>query len=118
MKADWKDNYCSVCDEGGDLIICDGCDSPIHMACVKPPLSVIPEGDWFCHFCQDKKGAVLSPMSQICTGKRRFSLEGRSGSCKYESDTNSSPKKKTSNVLFSEAQKIENRKILMLENPD
>ncbi|CAF0806440.1 unnamed protein product, partial [Brachionus calyciflorus] len=33
------------------LILCDGCDAPYHLACLKPPLLEIPQGDWFCDLC-------------------------------------------------------------------
>ena len=33
------------------LILCDGCDGPYHIACLKPPLLEIPEGDWYCEIC-------------------------------------------------------------------
>lgn len=37
------------------LILCDGCDAPYHLACLKPTLSEIPEGDWFCPVCEHDK---------------------------------------------------------------
>mmetsp|Transcript_17678 Transcript_17678/g.20387 ORF Transcript_17678/g.20387 Transcript_17678/m.20387 type:complete len:684 (+) Transcript_17678:118-2169(+) len=110
MKRDWKE-HCSVCDNGGDLIICDGCNYPFHTGCVKPPLTTVPEGEWFCHLCTDKKVNkridLLSPMS---SGRRRVSLGSRASPCssKNESDVcavigNSisiPTKKKSSKVLF------------------
>jgi len=59
MKTAWKDSYCSVCQDGGDLIICDGCNSNFHMECVNPPLTAVPEGNWFCHSCQYRKLKVM-----------------------------------------------------------
>ena len=34
------------------LLLCDGCDAPYHMSCVKPPLLEVPDGDWFCAVCE------------------------------------------------------------------
>ena len=31
-----------------------GCDHGFHMRCLKPPLSAMPEGDWFCKACVKK----------------------------------------------------------------
>ena len=37
------------------LLLCDDCDKGFHMDCLDPPLSSIPEGNWFCPFCTAKK---------------------------------------------------------------
>lgn len=34
------------------ILLCDSCDSGYHTACLRPPLMVIPEGEWFCPPCQ------------------------------------------------------------------
>jgi hypothetical protein len=46
---------CGVCGDGGSLLICDGCEGEYHMACMKPPLTVIPEGHWECDDCVNYK---------------------------------------------------------------
>ncbi len=46
------DDKCEICGEGGDLLICDGCEKTYHTQCVN--LSEIPNGDWFCPTCQLK----------------------------------------------------------------
>lgn len=58
-EAKWKgrqnqhqgetDYICSVCHDGGDLIVCDHCPSTFHKNCVG--LDDIPEGEWFCPPC-------------------------------------------------------------------
>lgn len=54
---------CNVCGgvEDEDLIIlCDGpgCTSEMHMYCLTPVLTAVPEGDWFCEAC-DSQGTTL-----------------------------------------------------------
>lgn len=48
-----SDDMCSVCGDGGDLIICDakGCKRVYHAVCAE--LAEIPSGTWECsvHFC-------------------------------------------------------------------
>jgi chromodomain-helicase-DNA-binding protein 4 len=43
--------YCRVCRDGGELLCCDRCPSSYHMHCFIPPMTVIPEDDWFCPRC-------------------------------------------------------------------
>ena len=34
-----------------ETLLCDVCDGAWHMACLRPPLTMIPEGDWKCPGC-------------------------------------------------------------------
>ncbi|CAF1121099.1 unnamed protein product [Adineta ricciae] len=43
--------FCRVCRDGGELLCCDRCPSSYHMHCLIPPMTVIPEDDWFCPRC-------------------------------------------------------------------
>ncbi|XP_045786550.1 uncharacterized protein LOC123881847 [Trifolium pratense] len=45
-----NDNICSVCNYGGELILCDQCPSAFHKNCLN--LEDIPDGDWFCPSCR------------------------------------------------------------------
>lgn len=45
---------CRICRRKcGDefLLLCDGCDHGYHTYCLKPSLKEIPDGDWYCHYC-------------------------------------------------------------------
>jgi len=33
------------------ILLCDGCDAEYHIGCLNPPLSTVPEADWFCSDC-------------------------------------------------------------------
>lgn len=33
-------------------LLCDECNKGWHMQCLKPKLTVIPKGDWFCPRCR------------------------------------------------------------------
>ena len=43
--------FCRVCRDGGELLCCDQCPSSYHMHCLIPPMTVIPDDDWFCPRC-------------------------------------------------------------------
>ncbi|KAL1123435.1 hypothetical protein AAG570_002515, partial [Ranatra chinensis] len=46
---------CQKCDQQDHpewILLCDKCDKGWHASCLRPPLMLIPEGDWFCPPCQ------------------------------------------------------------------
>eukprot|EP00111_Clytia_hemisphaerica_P006394 TCONS_00018575-protein len=46
--------YCEIChecDREEVLLLCDDCDNGYHADCLNPPLSSIPEEEWFCPRC-------------------------------------------------------------------
>lgn len=50
--AGTSDDMCTVCGEGGDLILCVGCPRAFHTACLG--LLSTPQDDWCCSSCKDK----------------------------------------------------------------
>jgi PHD-finger len=48
-------DQCAICEDGGSLLICDGCESEWHMTCTRPVLKAVPEGRWECDLCVDRK---------------------------------------------------------------
>lgn len=63
---------CQVCKKGDNdecLLLCDGCDRGCHMYCLRPKLTQVPEGDWFCPNCVSQ---VSGPApSSPCRGYRK-----------------------------------------------
>ncbi|KAG1359631.1 putative increased DNA methylation 1 [Cocos nucifera] len=49
LSASENDDLCSICADGGDLLLCDLCPRAFHKECVS--LSSIPRGDWYCRYC-------------------------------------------------------------------
>lgn len=35
------------------------CDAPYHLGCLDPPLSAVPDGEWFCPGCEQEPGAPI-----------------------------------------------------------
>ena len=54
-----ESDVCEVCDNGGDLIVCDLCNKAYHCYCLTPPLTIIPHGEWFCPECETRSPAKL-----------------------------------------------------------
>ncbi len=48
------------------ILLCDMCDSGYHTACLRPPLMVIPDGEWFCPPCQHVRDSVSVSMPCVC----------------------------------------------------
>jgi len=64
---------CVICKRKTDaetMLICDECDKAYHMACHKPKVKRIPDGDWFCAKCVLKRKQTASPVK-----KRRRAVE-------------------------------------------
>lgn len=69
-KAPWDDGVCKVCgiDKDDDnVLLCDTCDSEYHTYCLCPPLTRIPEGNWYCPSCvaRQSKSKGLSNGTQV-----------------------------------------------------
>ncbi|XP_028817662.1 remodeling and spacing factor 1 isoform X2 [Denticeps clupeoides] len=46
--------HCGLPNHPELILLCDLCDSGYHTACLRPPLMIIPDGEWFCPPCQHK----------------------------------------------------------------
>ncbi|XP_063359709.1 chromodomain-helicase-DNA-binding protein Mi-2 homolog [Cydia amplana] len=44
-------DYCEVCQQGGEIILCDTCPRAYHLVCLEPELEETPEGRWSCPHC-------------------------------------------------------------------
>lgn len=49
-ETDHQD-YCEVCQQGGEIILCDTCPRAYHLVCLDPELEKAPEGKWSCPHC-------------------------------------------------------------------
>ncbi|KAJ3162734.1 hypothetical protein HDU86_003707 [Geranomyces michiganensis] len=50
---------CEICGGGQDddkMLLCDGCDRGYHLYCFDPPMSAIPDTDWYCPDCLRSSG--------------------------------------------------------------
>ena len=84
--SDDDDDHCCICNDGGELMICDGgdhlegCNKSFHAACVDR--HKIPDGDWICQDCAKSGGIDASkkghefPVPQKETTIRRKRMKG------------------------------------------
>ncbi|XP_053270728.1 transcription intermediary factor 1-alpha isoform X2 [Pleuronectes platessa] len=52
-EEDPNEDWCAVCQNGGELLCCDKCPKVFHLTCHIPSLNESPSGEWFCSFCRD-----------------------------------------------------------------
>lgn len=52
FKIEHQD-YCEVCQQGGEIILCDSCPKAYHLVCFDPDLEDAPEGAWSCPHCEE-----------------------------------------------------------------
>ncbi|XP_069804983.1 chromodomain-helicase-DNA-binding protein 3 isoform X3 [Dendropsophus ebraccatus] len=50
-ETDHQD-YCEVCQQGGEIILCDTCPRAYHLVCLEPELERAPQGKWSCPHCE------------------------------------------------------------------
>ncbi|XP_045068349.1 bromodomain adjacent to zinc finger domain protein 2A-like isoform X2 [Coregonus clupeaformis] len=77
---------CQVCRKGDNdeyLLLCDCCDRGCHMYCLRPKVTQVPEGDWFCPTCVSKASDGESPRSNHRSSKQRTRVKKR----RYEDDS-------------------------------
>ena len=64
-SIDVDEQICEGCGGGGETrpgmtdaetLLCDGdgCERAWHIACLRPPLTTVPEGDWMCPICVEE----------------------------------------------------------------
>ncbi|KJH48544.1 CHDCT2 domain protein [Dictyocaulus viviparus] len=46
-------DYCEVCRQGGEVILCDTCPRAYHTVCIDSEMEQAPEGDWSCPYCEE-----------------------------------------------------------------
>ncbi|CAG0890058.1 unnamed protein product [Cyprideis torosa] len=62
---------CGVCQDGGELIMCDVCPGMYHLYCCQPKLSRVPKGKWSCHMCtEDEPQKNRSSQVKTSTSRR------------------------------------------------
>ncbi|OAF67294.1 hypothetical protein A3Q56_04971 [Intoshia linei] len=81
IERGWRCPSCIVCetcfkwDSPERLILCDGCDLGYHIFCLSPPLSVVPEEEWYCkdcticRFCEE---SVIKEVKEIVSEKSLY----------------------------------------------
>lgn len=54
-------NLCSGKEAPEKIILCDECNYGYHMSCLDPPLTKVPDEDWYCPSCKRDPNDVIAP---------------------------------------------------------
>lgn len=65
-EEDPNEDWCAVCQNGGELLCCDKCPKVFHLSCHIPTLNESPSGEWYCSFC---RGLEAPEMQYVCDRK-------------------------------------------------
>lgn len=65
LQTDHQD-YCEVCQQGGEIILCDTCPRAYHLVCLEPELEETPEGKWSCPHCEGEGITGIFPRTSLC----------------------------------------------------
>lgn len=72
-ETDHQD-YCEVCQQGGEIILCDTCPRAYHLVCLDPEMEKAPEGRWSCLHCVSVRFYFVATVAAV--GCREFVLWG------------------------------------------
>ncbi|KAF4100777.1 chromodomain-helicase-DNA-binding protein 4a [Onychostoma macrolepis] len=73
-ETDHQD-YCEVCQQGGEIILCDTCPRAYHMVCLDPDMEKAPEGTWSCPHCE-KMGIQWEAREEVSDGEEDNEVVG------------------------------------------
>jgi hypothetical protein len=75
--VDLHGSECHICNQPGELLMCDHCVRVFHTGCLKPPLKSLPEGDWMCPVCVVSKARKKAAAAVNASNKRKRLLPRR-----------------------------------------
>lgn len=84
-ETDHQD-YCEVCQQGGEIILCDTCPRAYHMVCLDPDMEKAPEGKWSCPHCvsslkRTSQCAETAIMLYVCMWFLEYETAGKNKTC-------------------------------------
>uniref|UniRef100_A0A667YM20 Chromodomain helicase DNA binding protein 4 n=1 Tax=Myripristis murdjan TaxID=586833 RepID=A0A667YM20_9TELE len=83
-ETDHQD-YCEVCQQGGEIILCDTCPRAYHMVCLDPDMEKAPEGKWSCPHCE-KEGIQWEAREDLSEAEGEDEEERRDEGVEEEDD--------------------------------
>lgn len=130
-KPKMNRDSCSICRDGGDLILCDNCPKSFHMECLKIK-SIDQNSDWYCPKCEPiiqrrkqlLKNKEISKGSKSKSNKKKNPLKNKKtiskthkeGSSKYKNTKLNDYVKSKNNNVHNKNNNIININVIMNPN--
>ncbi|XP_043250164.1 E3 ubiquitin-protein ligase UHRF1-like isoform X2 [Colletes gigas] len=74
-RAKCRECGCRVCagkEDEHNLLLCDECNSAYHLRCLNPPLTSIPEEDyWYCAECKNDENEIVKAGDKLKQTKKK-----------------------------------------------
>ncbi|NXR47120.1 UHRF1 ligase, partial [Hippolais icterina] len=78
---------CHICGGKQDpdkQLMCDECDMAFHIYCLSPPLSRIPEEDWYCPECRNDASEVVLAGEKLKESKKKQKMASANSSSRRD----------------------------------
>ncbi|NWT18498.1 UHRF1 ligase, partial [Vireo altiloquus] len=78
---------CHICGGKQDpdkQLMCDECDMAFHIYCLNPPLSRIPEEDWYCPECRNDASEVVLAGEKLKESKKKQKMASANSSSRRD----------------------------------
>ncbi|KAF8464364.1 PUA-like domain-containing protein [Kalaharituber pfeilii] len=87
----WPKRPCSQCgcfvcggkDDENQTLVCDECEMYYHLRCLDPPLTQLPEEEWFCPRCKHDTSQVILPGQKLPKTMRKSKVSSASTGKKW-----------------------------------
>ncbi|XP_039625322.1 transcription intermediary factor 1-alpha isoform X2 [Polypterus senegalus] len=76
QEDDPNEDWCAVCQNGGELLCCEKCPKVFHLSCHVPALLTFPSGEWICTFC---RSITFPEVVYDCLNSQQNSEKRKSG---------------------------------------
>ena len=121
--AEEEDDTCAACwhaawAPGNEILLCDGpgCEKAYHLGCLRPPLKVVPEGDWLCPSCKPEEAeAAARPAEPHKSGKHTSGGGGGAGGAPKSAEQLARQAAKAAKTAAAEAARAERAAALAAE---
>ena len=92
---------CAKSDRPEVLLLCDDCDDAYHINCLRPKLLAVPDGDWYCPLCEQKKlsNNLIDKLKELLINFTRMEMKR----CEREQKQNSERKIKAKEYSSDES---------------
>ncbi|XP_015367414.1 PREDICTED: E3 ubiquitin-protein ligase UHRF1-like [Diuraphis noxia] len=74
LNKSCKECGCRVCggkENEDKQLMCDECNHPYHMECLKPPLKEMPPDDWYCPSCKNDENEIVKAGEKLKASKKK-----------------------------------------------